>query len=165
VTAGCGMTGLHELFGTTFLKERWKIRVFIIEILMDSLISAVMVKKSVKKTVQNKKFSFADELYSGILEIAETAKDGSVRLKKSDLKKTLEDAFEKAAHAAASGERVRFPIIGILARKDVAARKAGKGINRFTGEEIMVEARPASKKPRWSFPKALKDVFGNKKHW
>jgi nucleoid DNA-binding protein len=47
----------------------------------------------------------------------------------------------------------------------VAARKAGKGINRFTGEEIMVEARPASKKPRWSFPKALKDVFGNKKHW
>jgi len=125
-----------------------------------------MAKKVSKKASQtNKKFSFVDNVYDGILEIADTARDGSVRIKKSELKKVLEGIFENAAKAAASGERIRFPVIGILARKDVEARKAGKGINRFTGEEIMVQARPASKKPRWSFPKAAKEIFANKKHW
>ena len=67
--------------------------------------------------------------------------------------------------AAAAGERVRFPVIGALARKDVKARKAGKGVNPFTGEAMMIKARPASKKPRWSFPKAVKEIYANKRNW
>ena len=45
------------------------------------------------------------------------------------------------------------------------ARKAGKGVNPFTGEEMMIKARPATKKPRWSFPRSLKETFANKKFW
>lgn len=123
------------------------------------------VKKAVKKNTTPKKFSFVDAVMEGVLEVADTARDGSVRIKKSDMKQVLETAFESAALSAASGERIRFPVIGILARKEVAARKAGKGINRFTGEEIMIQARAASKKPRWSFPKAVKEIFAAKKNW
>ena len=36
---------------------------------------------------------------------------------------------------------------------------------RFTGEAIDIKARPASKKPRWSFPRSLKDTFADKKNW
>jgi nucleoid DNA-binding protein len=118
-----------------------------------------------KKQSTNQKFSFIDAILEGVLTIAETTRDGSVRIKKSEMKKVLESAFENAALSAAKGERIRFPVIGILSRKEVAARKAGKGINRFTGEEIMISARPASKKPKWSFPKATKEVFSLKKNW
>ncbi|MDH5655571.1 MAG: HU family DNA-binding protein [Spirochaetia bacterium] len=125
-----------------------------------------MVKKvAKKKKTTSQKFSFIDEVIEGVLEIAETARDGSIKIKKTEMKKVLENVFENAALTAARGDRVRFPIIGILSRKDVAARKAGKGINRFTGEEIMISARPASKKPRWSFPKATKEIFAAKKNW
>ena len=55
--------------------------------------------------------------------------------------------------------RVRFPQIGALAWREVKARKAGKGTNPFTGESIMLKARPASKKPRWSFPKAVREAY------
>ena len=39
------------------------------------------------------------------------------------------------------------------------ATKARKGTNPFTGEPSVIKARAASKKPRWSFPKSLKDMF------
>lgn len=112
-----------------------------------------------------KKFSFLDEVHTSILKTVTVTKQGEARLKRGDLRKTLEDAFLAGVKAAAGGERVRFPIIGALARKDVKPRKAGKGVNPFTGEQIMLKARPASKKPRWSFPKAVKDVYANKKNW
>ena len=88
-----------------------------------------------------------------------------MRIKRADLRNCLEQAFQNGARAAASGERVRFPVIGALVRKDVKARKAGKGVNPFTGEQMEIKARPASKKPRWSFPRSLKDTFGNKRNW
>ena len=130
-----------------------------------NLVVCMAKKVAKKKQTTNQKFSFVDQVLEGVLKIAETARDGSVRIKKSEMKKVLESAFENAAVNAAGGERIRFPIIGILSRKEVAARKAGKGINRFTGEEIMISARPASKKPKWSFPKATKEIFSSKKNW
>ncbi len=45
------------------------------------------------------------------------------------------------------------------------ATKARKGVNPFTGEPMDIKARPASKKPRWSFPRSLKETFANKKYW
>jgi nucleoid DNA-binding protein len=56
-------------------------------------------------------------------------------------------------------------VIGAIGRKEVKARKAGKGINPFTKEEMVIKARLASQKPRWGFPKALKETFANKKNW
>ena len=112
-----------------------------------------------------KKFSLIDEVHTRVLETVTVSKAGEVRLKRGDLRKTLEDAFLAGVKAAAGGERVRFPIIGALARKDVKARKSGKGTNPFTGEPMTIKARPASKKPRWSFPKAVKDIYANKRNW
>ncbi len=117
-----------------------------------------MAKKKVK-------FSFINEVYEGILDRAEVTRKGEVRLKRKEFKECIEEAFNNGARAAASGERVRFPVIGTLVRKDVKARKSGTGINPFTKEPMTIRARPASKKPRWSFPRSLKDTFGNKKNW
>ncbi|OFZ79532.1 MAG: hypothetical protein A2583_10110 [Bdellovibrionales bacterium RIFOXYD1_FULL_53_11] len=112
-----------------------------------------------------KKFHLINELHEQILKIATMTKTGQVRIKRSELKQTIENTFTAAAKNAAAGERVRFPVIGAIVRKEVAARKAGKGINPFTGQEVMRKARPASKKPRWSFPRTLKDTFANKRNW
>jgi len=118
-----------------------------------------------KKEESNTKFSLVDEVLQGVLEVAEADKNGTVKLKRTDVKKVLEVVFEKAMVAAAGGERIRFPSIGILSRGEIAARKAGKGINPFTKEPMVIKARPASKKPRWTFPKTTKEVFANKKYW
>jgi nucleoid DNA-binding protein len=112
-----------------------------------------------------KKYSFINDVYEGVVKAAEVTRAGTVRIKRSDLKQVLEGAFEAGAKIAASGERVRFPVIGALVRKEVKARKAGKGVNPFTGEPMDIKARPASKKPRWSFPRSLKETFANKKYW
>jgi len=117
-----------------------------------------MAKKQVK-------YNLINELHTGLLKTVQITKTGSIKLKRADVKALIETTFATAAKRAASGERVRFPVIGALVRKEVAPRKAGKGKNPFTGEEIMLKARPASKKPRWSFPKTLKETFSNKKHW
>jgi nucleoid DNA-binding protein len=84
---------------------------------------------------------------------------GGTKVKKSELNAAIQKTFEAAISAGAKGQRVRFPAIGALAWREVKARKAGKGRNPFTGEEIMLKARPASRKPRWSFPKAVKDAY------
>lgn len=126
--------------------------------------------KSTKKTSgktksKTTKFSIVNNLHESILAIAEVTKSGQVKIKRTELKNTLEDTFKAAAAEAAKGQRVRFPVIGTLARRDVKGRKAGKGVNPFTGEEMMIKARPESKKPRWSFPKSIKETFANKKLW
>lgn len=117
-----------------------------------------MAKKKVK-------FSFINELAEGITKIAEVTRKGEVRIKRSELKELVENTFNAGAKAAAGGERVRFPVVGTLVRKEVKARKAGKGVNPFTGEPMEIKARPATKKPRWSFPRNLKETFANKKFW
>ncbi len=127
-----------------------------------------MAKKPAKKATKTKKsgkFNFMNEVYEGFLGAAEVTRTGAIRLKRSDLKTIVEGAFNAGITKAAGGERVRFPVIGALVRREVKARKGGKGVNPFTGETIDVKARPASKKPRWSFPKSVKEVFSNKKHW
>lgn len=111
------------------------------------------------------KFSFINQLHENVLKAVAVTRKGEVRLKRTELKNALESAFNTGAVAAAGGERVRFPIIGTLVRKEVKARKAGKGVNPFTGEPMEIKARPATKKPRWSFPRGLKETFANKKYW
>lgn len=115
---------------------------------------------------KNVKYNFVNEVFEGIVKHAEVTRQGKVRIKKADVKKLLENAFVNGAKMAASGLRVRFPVIGSLVRKDVKARKGGeKTINPFTGEPMVTKARPATKKPRWSFPKSLKQTFASKKFW
>lgn len=112
-----------------------------------------------------KRFSIINEMHESLLKTAVVTRKGEVKIKRTDFKKIFEDTFMRGAKLAAGGERVRFPVIGTLRRADVKARKGGKGKNPFTGEEITIKARPATKKPRWSFPKATKEIFANKKFW
>ena len=111
------------------------------------------------------KYNLMAELHEALLKTVQVTKSGEAKLKLADLKAVVETTFTTAAKHAASGERIRFPVIGALVRKEVQARKAGKGINPFTKEPMVIRARPATKKPRWSFPKTLKETFANKKHW
>jgi DNA-binding protein HU-beta len=111
------------------------------------------------------KYNLINELHEALQNMAQVTRQGTVKMKRTEVKALIESAFETAAKRAASGERIRFPVIGALVRKEVAARKGGKGKNPFTGEEITLKPRPASKKPRWSFPKNLKETFANKKNW
>lgn len=111
------------------------------------------------------KFSVINEIHEGMMKAATVTRKGEIRIKRSDVRAVIETAFTNGAKAAAGGERVRFPIVGTLVRKDVKARKSGKGVNPFTGEPMDIKARPATKKPRWSFPRSLKDTFSNKRYW
>ena len=122
-------------------------------------------KKTNSSSKANNKFHLVNKLHNDILAIAEVTKKGEVRIKRAALKEKLETAFADAVKAAAAGERVKFPVIGTLARKDVPARKAKQGVNPFTGEPMMIKARKESKKPRWSFPKTIKETFANKRYW
>lgn len=92
-------------------------------------------------------------------QVHESLVKAGAKVKKSDLRDAIQETFEKAVRAGASGQRVRFPVIGALAWREVKARKAGLGKNPFTGETIMMKARPAGRKPRWSFPKAVRETY------
>ena len=123
-----------------------------------------MAKKTTKKK-SGTRFNILAELHEKLLKTATTTRSGEVKFKRADLKNVIEKTFEEAAKRAAKGERVRFPVIGALAMKPVKARKAGKGVNPFTGEPMTIKARPESRKPRWSFPRSIKEAFGNPKNW
>ena len=129
--------------------------------------TAKTTKAAPKKFAAKKgtKFSLINNLHEALMTIATASKNGQIKLKRSELKNAIENTFMTGAKMAASGQRVRFPVIGVLGRRDVKSRKAGKGVNPFTGEEITIKARPESKKPRWSFPKATKEIFADKKYW
>mgnify|MGYP001425911434 CR=1 FL=1 len=122
-------------------------------------------KSTTKKTTTEKKYAFVDSLLEGIISTATVNKKGEVVIKKAELKAIVESSLLEAGKVAARGDKVRLPVIGTLMMKDVPARKAGKALNRFTGEMVDVAARAASRKPRWSFPKSLKDLFADKKNW
>jgi nucleoid DNA-binding protein len=112
------------------------------------------------------KFNVVAELHEALVKSVKVSRNGSVKLKRADVKNAVESIFGAAAQQAAKGERVRFPVIGALVRKDVPARKGGvQTTNPFTGEPMVTKSRPASKKPRWSFPKSLKETFSNKRYW
>lgn len=112
-----------------------------------------------------KKFSFINEIHEKLLKSAQVTRSGQIKIKRTDVRQALEQVFADGVKAAAGGERVRFPVIGALGRREVKARKAGKGVNPFTGEPMDIKSRPASKKPRWSFPKTVKETFANKRYW
>jgi len=128
-------------------------------------ISAIQgeIRQMAKKKTR---YNIINEIHEGLLKTIQVTKNGTVKLKRADVKALIENTFTAAAKQAAGGERVRLPVLGALVRKEVAARKGGvKTINPFTKEPMTTKARPATKKPRWSFPKQLKEIFGNKKHW
>ncbi len=124
-----------------------------------------MEKKNKKKISDNKKYNLIDDFYNQLNQILSKNNQSKSSIKKAELKTILEIVFTNAAKQAIKGQRVRFPVLGILTMKKVPARKAGKQMNPFTKEMVSIPARPESRKPKWSFPKSLKELFANKRLW
>ena len=127
--------------------------------------TAKKVAKKAVKAPADGKFVLHDDILEGILQTAEVTRKNEIKLKRNDVKRILEESFERAAMVAAGGEKVKLPFLGNLMYSEVKARKAGQGVNPFTGEPIQIKARPASRKPRFSFARTAKETFANKKNW
>lgn len=74
----------------------------------------------------------------------------------------VETVFNEIARSLAKGEAVQIAGFGTFKKKVVPARKARPGRNPFTGENIMLKAKPASSKPTFTSAKVLKDVVSGK---
>ena len=82
----------------------------------------------------------------------------STELSKRDVRNVFDSLSDLAGRVLAKGAG-QFTIPGLckLVVKTTPARKARKGINPFTGEEMMFKAKPKSKTVRARAVKALKD--------
>ena len=81
-------------------------------------------------------------------------------LTKKEVAAVLDSLAELAqAHLKKRGSgEFSVPSLGIKLRRVIKpARKARKGINPFTGEEIMIKAKPATTSVKATALKALKD--------
>ncbi|MDZ7736375.1 MAG: HU family DNA-binding protein [Gammaproteobacteria bacterium] len=79
---------------------------------------------------------------------------------KKDVKAVLEALADQAkSHLVKRGSgEFTIPEMGVkLRRKEQPARKARKGVNPFTGEEMMIKAKPKSMTVRATVLKAMKD--------
>lgn len=74
----------------------------------------------------------------------------------------VETVFNEIARSLSKGEQVQIAGFGTFKKKVVPARKARPGRNPFTGENIMLKAKPASSKPTFTSAKVLKDVVSGK---
>ncbi|MEY4323754.1 MAG: hypothetical protein RL410_1535 [Actinomycetota bacterium] len=84
-------------------------------------------------------------------------------LGKRDAVAVVDTVFtEISRELSTKGGSVSITGFGTFRRKDVPARKARPGRNPFTGENIMIKARPASSKPAFSANKVLKEVVAGK---
>jgi len=119
------------------------------------VVKKVAVKKAPKKigTVKGKAFT-KSQVYTVVAEQC-----GMSRVQVN----TVMDCFVEVLNAhVKKGACGQFKLAGLINVKVVkkAARKARKGINPFTGEEIMIKAKPAHKAVRVSALKALKEMVG-----
>jgi len=74
----------------------------------------------------------------------------------------VETVFNEIARSLSKGDAVQIAGFGTFKKKVVPARKARPGRNPFTGENIMLKAKPASSKPTFTSAKVLKDVVSGK---
>jgi len=79
-----------------------------------------------------------------------------------DAVNVVETVFNEIARSLSKGDAVQIAGFGTFKKKVVPARKARPGRNPFTGENIMLKAKPASSKPTFTSAKVLKDVVSGK---
>jgi nucleoid DNA-binding protein len=107
-------------------------------------------KKAAPKATVGKKAPTKSEIFGIIAERTE--------LSKRDVRNVFDSLTELAGRVLAKGAG-QFTVPGLckLVVKTTPARKARKGINPFTGEEMTFKAKPKSKTVRARAVKALKD--------
>lgn len=105
------------------------------------------------KTVKDKAYT-KSQLYTVIAE--------QTGLSKKQVSEVF-DSFTEIVHAhLKKGSVGQFKLAGLVNAKVVKkpARKARKGVNPFTGEEIMIKAKPAHKVVKVAALKQLKEMAG-----
>src|SRR3990172_8900545 len=87
------------------------------------------------------KFSFVNEVHTGLMGVAEVTRSGSLRLRRGDVKKVLEESFTAGARAAAHPNHTQAP----PASKNPALflPKAPKGDVRKKDQLVFLYPRPA----------------------
>ena len=77
---------------------------------------------------------------------------------KKDAESVITKTFIVIEDAMKKGEKVTIPGFGTFLVKLQGARDARRGRNPLTGEEIMIQARPEQKAPKFSASKSLKNA-------
>jgi nucleoid DNA-binding protein len=116
-------------------------------------------KKAVKKAAPKKKTPVPKaqypEKYTSTSMVAYLAQ--KYRIPRTQMKLIFESVFDIVAVGVKKGDRVPLGKIGKMYYRLRPARKARKGRNPSTGEEILVPAKRATKVPKFSFSKGFKD--------
>ena len=111
-------------------------------------------KAAPKKKAPIQKPFTQSQLFS---EIAETL--GKKKQEVADVYNELQDIIQRHMKPRAPGE-ITLPGIAKIKSIQKPARKARPGINPFTGEEIMIKAKPAHKVVKIRPLKKLKEMVG-----
>lgn len=83
-----------------------------------------------------------------------------------DVEHVWENAVAVIRDAVKKGEDVSITGLGKFKQRVVKARKAGMARNPFTGEQVKVAAKPASKAPKFLPAKQFKEFVGGQlKSW
>ncbi len=99
----------------------------------------------------------ATELFEHIAEKISTDKKPVDRKLVKAVIEALSDVIKGSVVKKGAGEFI-FPKLFKIRVKDVPAKKARKGTNPFTGEEMMFKAKPASRKVKILPMKTLKET-------
>ena len=84
-------------------------------------------------------------------------------LSKKEVKFVLDSFFDCVERGIKKGNRVPMGNLGKIYAKIRPARKAIKGINPLTGQEIEIAARKAEAVPKFTFGKAFKELIAKVK--
>jgi nucleoid DNA-binding protein len=121
-------------------------------------------KRAIKKAVTTKKVAAKKkpapkaqypEKYTSTSMVAYLAQKH--KMPRTQMKLIFDSVLDVVAAGVKKGDRVPLGKIGKLYYRVRPARKARKGRNPSTGEEILVPAKRATKVPKFSFSKGFKD--------
>ena len=110
-------------------------------------------KPSTRKSLTRSQF------YDAVIEKLEKEYDYEEGMKRTQIRDILNATVDVAATNSPRARGCTIPGLGKLYWRLRKAQKAGKGINRFTGEEMDVKARPAEWRPKFRLMKAGKDLM------
>jgi len=122
---------------------------------MSKAAAKAKTKKAAAKTVKAKKPKYPEKFTATTIAkyLAEVHE-----LPQKKAKEIMEDLFDVMHAGAMGGERVPVGNFGKIFVKVKPARKARVGRNPMTGEEIKIPAKKATKVPKFTFSKNMKEA-------
>ena len=122
---------------------------------------AATAKKASNKPAANKKGPAIKQAFTQSQTVSSIAEN--TEMTKADVKCVLDELHEIIERHMCKNGVKEFNFQGLFKIKTIAkkATKARKGVNPFTGEEIMIKAKPARKAVKVQPLKKLKEMIEN----